>query len=214
MKREHPVVMREGWPFIATALVLSAIAGGAGFGFAAGVALVLSLFCAWFFRNPSRVIPVEKGAIVSPGDGKVLAVEAVDDPRWVRGPATKVSVFLNVLDVHVNRTPIGGKVVDIDYRPGKFLVASLDKASEENERNAVCIEDEQGRRVAFMQIAGLIARRVVSYLRLGDELERGEVMGLIRFGSRVEVLFSRSARVVVRPGERVRGGSTVVAWFP
>ncbi len=214
MKREHPIVMREGWPFVGGAVAAGLVLGALGWGALSLVGFFAAAFCAWFFRNPPRVIPVEKGAIVSPGDGKVLAVEAVDDPRWVRGPATKVSVFLNVFDVHVNRTPIGGKVVDVDYRPGKFLVASLDKASEKNERNAVCIEDGEGRRVAFLQIAGLIARRIVSTLRVGDEVERGEVMGLIRFGSRVEVLFPRTARVAVRPGERVRGGSTVVAWFP
>jgi len=214
MKRDFPIVMREGWPFVGSALGLAVFSGALGWRGFSLAAWLTTAFCLWFFRNPPRAIPQKEGAIISPADGKVLRVEAVDDPRWIRGPATKVSVFLNIFDVHVNRTPIGGKVVEVEYRPGKFFVASLDKASQENERNAICIEDIRGRRVAFLQIAGLVARRIVSYLHSGDEVDRGQIMGLIRFGSRVEIFFPRDARVVVRSGDRVRGGSTVVAWLP
>jgi phosphatidylserine decarboxylase len=208
------LIVREGWPFIGAPLALAALAAGFGWTGLAGAFLAAAAFCAWFFRNPRRTIPEAEGAVVSPGDGRVLGVEAIDDPVWIRGPATRISVFLNVFDVHVNRTPIEGKVLAVEYRKGKFVNASFDKASEENERNTVCLEDPQGRRVAFLQIAGLIARRIVCYLSPGDAVARGQIMGLIRFGSRVEVLLPRDARVVVKKGERVRGGSTVVAWLP
>jgi phosphatidylserine decarboxylase len=211
---KHPIVMREGWPFVGGALLLGVILAGLGGTLSAAAAGLLALFCLWFFRNPSRVIPEAEDAVVSPGDGKVLKVEPVRAVRWIDGEATQVSVFLNVFDVHVNRTPIGGKVLAADYRPGRFFNASFDKASEHNERNTICIEDGRGRRVIFRQIAGLVARRIVCYLRAGDEAARGEVMGLIRFGSRVEIVVPREARIAVRPGERVRGGSTVVAWLP
>ena len=214
MNRDHPFIMREGWPFIGAALALAAVTGWAGFGAAACVALVLAIFCVWFFRNPERAIPTAEGAIVSAGDGRVLSVEPVEDDAWIQGPAMRIAVFLNVFDVHVNRTPIAGKVLAIRYDKGKFLNASLDKASEGNERNTVCLEDGEGRRVAFHQIAGLIARRIVCYLHPGDVVRRGQIMGLIRFGSRVEILVPREARVAVKKGDRVRGGSTVVAWFP
>ena len=213
MDREHGFIMREGWPFIGTALALAAVTGAAGFGVAASVALLLAAFCAWFFRNPERAIPSAEGAIVSAGDGRVLSVEPVEDPEWLQGPATRIAIFLNVFDVHVNRTPIAGKVLAVKYEKGTFVNASLDKASERNERNSVCLEDGEGRRVAFRQIAGLIARRIVCYLHPGDAVRRGQIMGLIRFGSRVEILVPGDARVVVRKGDRVRGGSTVVAWF-
>ncbi len=205
--------MREGWPFIGTALALAGLAGWVGFASAATVALALAAFCAWFFRNPDRAIPEADGAIVSAGDGRVLSVEPVEDPEWLQGPATRIAIFLNVFNVHVNRTPIAGKVLAVKYEKGGFVNASLDKAGEHNERNSVCLEDGEGRRVAFRQIAGLIARRIVCYLQPGDAVGRGQIMGLIRFGSRVEILVPRDARVVVKRGDRVRGGSSVVAWF-
>jgi len=214
VNRDYPFIVREGWPFIGAALVLAALTGWAGFPVAATVALVLAAFCVWFFRNPERAIPTAEGAIVSAGDGRVLSVEPVEDDAWIQGPATRIAVFLNVFDVHVNRTPIAGKVLAVQYDKGKFLNASLDKASEGNERNTVCLEDGEGRRVTFRQIAGLIARRIVCYLHPGDVVRRGQIMGLIRFGSRVEVIVPREARVAVKKGDRVRGGSTVVAWFP
>jgi len=206
--------MREGRPFVGTALVLALLAGWTGFEVASWVALILAAFCGLFFRNPPRAIPPAEGAIVSAGDGRVLSVDPVEDAEWLQGPATRIAIFLNVFDVHVNRTPIAGKVLAVKYEKGKFVNASLDKASEHNERNSVCLEDGEGRRVAFRQIAGLIARRIVCYLHPGDAVGRGQIMGLIRFGSRVEILVPRDARVVVKQGDRVRGGSTVVAWFP
>jgi phosphatidylserine decarboxylase len=185
--RTHPPIMREGWPFAGGPLAASVLLAAAGWAGAAAAAALLGAFCLWFFRNPRRALPDEPGAVVSAGDGRVLAVEEVDDPRWPGDRAWKISVFLN---------------------------ASFDKASEANERTEICIEDDRGRRVVFRQIAGLVARRIVCYLRPGDVVSRGQIMGLIRFGSRVELVLPAGARVAVAPGDRVKGGSTVMAWMP
>ncbi|MDP3939112.1 MAG: phosphatidylserine decarboxylase family protein [Deltaproteobacteria bacterium] len=213
-ERKYPIVMREGWPFAGPPLLAAALLAIAGWHVAAAIAAALALFCIWFFRNPRRAVPDEAGAVVSPGDGKVLRVEEVEDPRWIGGRAWKISVFLNIFNVHVNRTPIAGKVLTVEYVKGKFFNASFDKASEANERTEICIEDDRGRKVVFRQIAGLVARRILCYLRPGDAVARGDIMGLIRFGSRVEVVLSADARVSVAAGDHVKGGSTVMAWLP
>lgn len=212
--KKYPKVMPEAWPFVGSAFAATVIFYLLGWTLLATLGVLLTVFCIAFFRNPAREIPREEGAVVSPGDGRVLKVETVQDQRWIGGEAHKVSIFLNIFNVHVNRTPIGGKVLAVEYRSGKFFNASFDKASEHNERTDICIEDDQGRRVAFSQIAGLVARRIVCYLQPGSEVARGQLMGLIRFGSRVEVLLPKEARVAVSAGDRVRGGSTVVAWMP
>ncbi len=213
-ERKYPIVMREGWPFAGPPLLAAAFLAIAGWPGAAALAGALAFFCIWFFRNPRRAIPDEAGAVVSPGDGQVLRVEEVDDLRWIGGRAWKISVFLNIFNVHVNRTPIAGKVLNVEYVKGKFFNASFDKASEANERTEICIEDDRGRKVVFRQIAGLVARRILCYLRPGDAVARGDIMGLIRFGSRVEVVLSADARVSVAAGDQVKGGSTVMAWLP
>lgn len=163
---------------------------------------VLALFCLYFFRDPDRVIPPGPVA-VSPADGKVVAVKP-------DGSVTRLSIFLNIFDVHVNRSPIGGTIADVKYQKGKFLVASREEASVQNEMNTVTIDGEEGR-VVFSQIAGLIARRIVFYKRPGERVEKGERIGLIKFGSRVDVLFGPEWEITVRPGERVLAGSSVVA---
>lgn len=206
--------MREGFPFVGGGVVAAVIFALPGYSTLAGIAAGFAIFCLWFFRNPRREIPTDDGAVVSPGDGKVLGVETVDDQKWLGGPARKISVFLNIIDVHVNRTPIAGKILGVEYRHGKFFNASFDKASEANEANEICVEDDCGRRVVFRQIAGLVARRIVCYLRPGDEVGRGEIMGLIRFGSRVEIVVPLDSRIAVKAGDRVRGGSSVMAWLP
>jgi phosphatidylserine decarboxylase len=164
---------------------------------------VFGTFCLWFFRDPDREIP-HGNIAVSPADGKVMAVVA-ETPE-----STRVSIFLNVFDVHVNRTPVGGRVTDVKYQPGKFLVASREVASLENEQNAVTIESD-GARVMFKQIAGLIARRIVFWKQVGDQLQMGERIGLMKFGSRMDVLFGPEWDVLVQPRQRVRAGSTIIA---
>jgi len=170
--------------------------------------LALALFFLWFFRDPERVIPVSAGAVVSPGDGKVTdaSIITVNGEKQAR-----ISIFLSVFDVHVNRSPIAGVVREVRYRRGQFLNAMNQASAEQNEQNIVRVEGD-GQVVVFKQIAGLLARRIVFHPKVGDHLERGQRVGLIKFGSRVDVLFDASAAVQVKVGDRVRGGASVLAY--
>lgn len=172
--------------------------------------LLLAAFCLWFFRDPERAVPAQPGAIVSPGDGKVTDVSVVGANGAKR---QRISIFLSVFDVHVNRSPIAGVIRDVRYQRGKFLNAMAAHSAEENEQNIVTVEGED-RTVVFKQIAGLIARRIVFDRKVGDPVARGERIGLIKFGSRVDVLFDCDAAVQVKPGDRVKGGATVLAVLP
>jgi phosphatidylserine decarboxylase len=164
---------------------------------------VLAAFCLYFFRDPERV-PPSGDVMVSPADGKVVSIRDMDDGQ------TRVSIFLNIFDVHVNRTPIPGKITDVQYQEGKFLVASHEAASSENEQNTLVVEGG-GTRVVCRQIAGLIARRIVCYKRAGDAVAKGERIGYIKFGSRVDVLFGPEWETAVKLGDKVAGGATVLA---
>ena len=171
--------------------------------------LLLAVFFLWFFRDPERAIPDATGAVVSPGDGKVTDVSIVtlDGEKQAR-----ISIFLSVFDVHVNRSPIAGVVREVRYQRGKFLNAMNQASAEQNEQNIVRVEGE-GQTVVFKQIAGLLARRIVFNPRIGDHLERGQRVGLIKFGSRVDVLFDADATVQVKVGDRVRGGASILAYL-
>ena len=172
--------------------------------------LLIGAFCLWFFRDPERRIPNLAGAVVSPGDGKVTDVSVVTSA----GPSrNRISIFLSVFDVHVNRSPIAGVIRDVRYQRGKFLNAMSANSAEQNEQNVVTVEGD-GRTVIFKQIAGVIARRIVFDRKVGDTVARGERIGLIKFGSRVDVLFDRDAAIQVKPGDRVQGGTTVLAVLP
>jgi len=171
--------------------------------------VLLALFFLWFFRDPERSIPREPGALVSPADGKVTDVSVVNTEN---GKQTRVSIFLSVVDVHVNRSPIAGVIRDVRYQRGKFLDARSPDCAEQNEQNVVTVEGD-GQRVVFKQIAGLLARRIVFTPKIGDRLERGQRVGLIKFGSRTDVLFDAGARVNVKVGDRVKGGSSVIAYL-
>jgi phosphatidylserine decarboxylase len=200
-------MVRDGYYY---GLALIAAAGLVGW-FArpvwAVVPLLLAVFFLWFFRDPERVIPDSPGAVVSPGDGKVTDVSTVmaDGEKKVR-----ISIFLSVFDVHVNRSPIAGTVSEVRYQRGKFLNAMNQLSAEQNEQNIVRVEGE-GHVVVFKQIAGLLARRIVFLPKVGDRLERGQRVGLIKFGSRVDVLFDPNARLQVKVGDRVRGGASILA---
>jgi phosphatidylserine decarboxylase len=172
--------------------------------------LLLGAFFLWFFRDPERQIPALPGAIVSPGDGKVTDVSVVTAAGT---PRNRISIFLSVFDVHVNRSPIAGVIRDVRYQRGKFLNAMQANSTEENEQNIVTVEGE-GRTVIFKQIAGLIARRIVFNFKVGNHVACGERVGLIKFGSRVDVLFDRDAAIQVKLGDRVKGGATVLAVLP
>jgi phosphatidylserine decarboxylase len=170
---------------------------------------LLAVFCLWFFRDPERAIPGSPGAVVSPGDGKVTDVSRV---RVGGEPRHRISIFLNVFDVHVNRSPISGIIRDVRYQRGKFLNAMAPNSAEENEQNIVTVEGE-GQTVVFKQIAGLIARRIVFNYKAGDRVARGQRVGLIKFGSRVDVVLDASAQISVKVGDRVKGGESVLAYL-
>jgi phosphatidylserine decarboxylase len=176
--------------------------------------LLLGAFCLWFFRDPERQIPDAPGSIVSPGDGKVTDVSTIastEDSSAAK--RTRISIFLNVFNVHVNRSPVAGVIRDVRYQRGKFLNAMGPHSAAENEQNIVTVEGE-GRTVIFKQIAGLIARRIVFNLKVGDTVARGQRVGLIKFGSRVDVVFDSDAAVQVKAGDHVKGGATVLALLP
>ena len=176
---------------------------------AAAVVTALCVFSAWFFRNPGRVIPAGERLVVAPADGRVVFVGEVEEPRYLKARALKVSIFMSVFDVHVNRAPETGRVSEIHYNKGKFISANLDKASLDNEQNALVMETKQGR-IMFVQIAGLVARRIVCWTKPGETLNRGERFGLIMFGSRVDVYLPPGSELRVRNGDRTRAGETVL----
>lgn len=201
------IIAREGWPFIATALAFFIVALVVGSVPAMLILGALAAFVAWFFRNPERVVPEGDDIVVSPADGRVIFAEALP------GGGKKISIFMSVLNVHVNRIPRDGVVKKIDYNKGKFLVASKDKASLENEQNSVTITDGSGRDIRFVQIAGLIARRIVCYLKEGDAVNKGERYGLIRFGSRLDVYLPDDFSFDVKVGDNIKGGESVLGRF-
>lgn len=176
--------------------------------------IILAVFVTAFFRNPERRIPSDPGAVVSPADGRVVFVGEVTEDRYLKAPAKKISVFMSVFNVHVNRVPFSGTVEQVDYNPGKFLVASKDKASLDNEQNAVLLKADRERRVLVIQIAGMVARRIVCYLKAGDRAEIGKRFGLIMFGSRLDLFLPPEAEVLVSVGDHVRGGSSIVGRMP
>jgi phosphatidylserine decarboxylase len=206
-------INRAGWPFIVVAFVI-AVALGFLWAPLFWLGFLATAFCVYFFRDPPRVTPTREGLVVSPADGRLEMIEQAPPPPELEmgdEPLTRVSVFLNVFDVHVNRVPLGGVVEGLSYRPGKFLNAALDKASEENERMSVKVESEDGRQIAFVQIAGLIARRIKCDLKLGNRVATGEVFGLIRFGSRMDVYLPQGVQPLVALGQRMMAGETVIA---
>lgn len=210
MKNHNQPVAVEGYPFIGLFAFVTLILALLGWGFLTFLGLCLTLFSVYFFRNPERVVPSQADAVVAPADGKVVFVGPVQEERCFKGEAVKVSIFMSVFNVHVNRAPFSGKVVDMFYNKGQFLNASLDKASLDNEQGGIVLESDNGQRLLFVQIAGLIARRIVTYPKVGDLLEKGERYGLIRFGSRVDVYFPAGSEVSVRLGDRTVAGETII----
>lgn len=206
----HEIVVREGLPFIiplGAAAIIAVVAGTLGVAF---FLLVLAAFAVWFFRNPERTSPQQQRVVLSPADGRVIGVEAEAKNDLTQGMRKRVSIFMNIFNVHVNRIPYSGEVRAILYRKGKFLSANLDKASEQNERNAILIMTDDGREIVTVQIAGLIARRIVCWLEEGMSVKKGERFGLIRFGSRLEVFLPHDAAVTVKAGDKVRAGETTI----
>ncbi len=209
----HPLIAREGWTFLAIAIVVAALLTGWGLGFLAFLAWLAVAFIVQFFRDPARVIPQQPNAVLSPADGRIVKVERARDPFLDRD-ALKISVFMNVFNVHSNRSPVDGEVNNRWYYAGSFLNAALDKASLENERNALHIRTASGHDVTCVQIAGLIARRILCYVEPGATLKRGQRYGFIRFGSRVDVYLDPAATPRVVIGDIVAATETILAELP
>ena len=201
---------KEGFPFIGVAAGVTLLVGWLGWTFAAIGAALLTLLVSWFFRNPARVIPQGPGLIVAPGDGKVIAIEEEFEPRYLKERSIRVTIFLNVFDVHINRMPCEGIVEDVQYQPGLFLVASKPEATIKNEQNALMIKTTQGAKVLCVQVAGLIARRIVCWVAPKDRAVCGERFGLIRFGSRMDTFLPIGTAIRVAVGDRVKGGETIL----
>ena len=207
----HPIIAREGWPFLAIGFVVSAAVSFFSLWWSLPFWLA-TLFVLQFFRDPARDVPDEPRAVVSPADGRIVEVSKARDP-WLQRDALKISVFMNVFNVHSNRSPVDGTVKERWYFPGRFVNAALDKASLENERNALWLRTQEGQDVTCVQVAGLIARRILCYVGSGAELIRGQRFGFIRFGSRVDVYLPLDAQPKAAIGDKVYAAQTVLAWL-
>jgi phosphatidylserine decarboxylase len=208
-------VAKEGVPFIATSSGLTILLACTGLYSVATLMGILALFTIFFFRDPERRHnPDEEGAVLTPADGRVLEVRHVNgEENPLGGSAVKVSIFMSIFNVHVNRVPIGGVIEQVSYRPGKFFSANLDKASKENENNLIFLKTMHAEQIAFVQIAGLIARRIACWVEKGDRVTRGQRFGLIRFGSRLEVYLPGESRIVVQVRQKVKAGVTAIGYL-
>ena len=209
----HPIIAKEGWGFVALSVSLAVIVTGLGAELAAIPLWIIAVFVVQFFRDPPRTGPSDPQAIVAPADGRVVYVGPERDPV-TNEIALKISVFMNVFNVHSNRAPIAGQVKHVQYFPGRFLNAALDKASLENERNLIVLVDPKGRRLTCVQVAGLVARRILCYVEEGDQLGRGARYGFIRFGSRVDLFLPEGSRSEVAVGDKVSAHRSVLAQWP
>ncbi len=209
-------IHREGYPFVLAAAAVTLLLFVVGLDPLAWAAVVVTLWCAYFFRDPERVTPTREGLVISPADGRVSAISQVLPPPELDLPHethTRISVFMNVFDVHVNRAPLAARITKLTYVPGAFVNAELDKASEDNERQALTLERDDGSRIGVVQIAGLVARRIVKFVDEDERLTAGQRFGLIRFGSRVDVYLPKAVAPLVCVGQRAVAGETVLADF-
>ena len=204
-------IAREGVPFVLGSAVPAALAGLMGWRGAAVTFGALTCFTGWFFRNPSRHIPRGDDLILASGDGKVIAIQEEYEPRFLKDQCFRISIFLNIFDVHINRMPCAGTVVDVAYQPGRFINASEPDATIHNEQNALMIETPARQKVLCVQVAGLLARRIVCWVQPGEAAVAGERFGLIRFGSRMDTFFPVNSRIRVKVGDRVKGGESILA---
>ena len=213
MKNQHPPIAREGYPFILFCAFLTLIFAILGCPILATISLVLTGFTTWFFRDPVRVTPESPNGIICPADGKVIIIKEVDDNRFLEGKVLKISIFMNVFNVHVNRVPHQGTVEKVHLQAGKFYAADHDKAALHNEYCAMIIRTETGIRYGVVQVAGLIARRIVCRAEKGDSLASGERYGLIRFGSRVDLYLPKDTEINVQLRQKVKAGETVLGYL-
>jgi phosphatidylserine decarboxylase len=212
MRQNQWPVAKEGLPFLVPSALLTIFLGGVGWKALMSLGILLTLFTAFFFRNPKRKIPSLQNIILSPADGRIVHVGECEEDRFLREKTLKVSIFMSLFDVHINRAPATGKVLERSYRPGRFLVASVEKASLLNEQNAFVLETEDRFKILLIQIAGFVARRIVCYAKTGDTLRKGEIIGLIRFGSRIDLYLPTDVRPIVRVGQHVKGGESIIGY--
>lgn len=204
---------KSGYPFILISVLATLLFAFLGLVILPILCLACTIFICWFFRDPERVAPNIADAVVSPADGKIIVAEEIENCRFVEGKSIKISIFMSVFNVHVNRIPHKGKIIGIDYYPGKFFSANLDKASKENEHNVLFLETEKGDKICFVQIAGLIARRIVCRVKPGDLVECGQRFGMIRFGSRLDVYLKANTRLNVSVGDKVNAGESILGYL-
>lgn len=206
-------IAREGIPFIALGLLITIIFVSFGSFYIGIFFLILTLFITYFFRDPERGNDVQENAVLTPADGKVLNIWELDGNNPLGGPAKKISIFMSIFNVHVNRAPSNGRILSIAYHPGKFFSANLEKASEQNESNSITMETGKGEKIVVVQIAGLIARRIVCWIKEKEYVKAGQRFGLIRFGSRLDVFLPAASEVIVRSGDRVKAGETIIGYL-
>lgn len=211
MKPTAYPIAGAGYPFIFTGAFITLIFALMGWDFFALLGMAGTIFVCYFFRDPDRCIPEEEKAVVSPADGKIVCTGVVESNPFIEGPCIRVGIFMNLFNVHINRAPYSGQITKIIYKPGHFLPADRDAASLSNEHNAVIMKIDQKRKICFVQIAGLIARRIICTVAENEMLNKGQKTGLICFGSRVDVYLPPDASLDVRAGDRVRGGSSILA---
>ncbi|PIE59212.1 MAG: phosphatidylserine decarboxylase family protein [Desulfobulbus propionicus] len=213
MKKEKVPLALEGYPFILFAAFAALVFGLLDYSIPALISLVLCAFATWFFRDPVRITPAAKNGIISPADGKVIRVATTEDERFFQGTTQKISIFMNVFNVHVNRIPLSGTVSGISFKPGKFYAADNDTAALHNEYCAVHIETESGKHYWVVQIAGLVARRIVCRLHSGDTVSSGMRYGMIRFGSRLDLYLPVEAKLLVSIGDKVKAGESLLGYL-
>ncbi len=204
-------VAKAGYPFIFASAFTTAVFALLGVGVLAVLGLFVTGYICYFFRDPDRMVPTGEGMVVSPADGKVIKVAQVEQTPYFEGACTRISVFMSVFNVHVNRSPYEGTIRQVTYHPGKFFSANLDKASRDNEHNALLLESPAGKPVGFVQIAGLVARRIICSVQPGDLLKRGQRFGMICFGSRLDIYLPTGTEIRVTVGDKVQAGSSIIA---
>jgi phosphatidylserine decarboxylase len=205
-------IAKEGFPFLIPAAMITIFLGCMGWKVLTVLGILFTLFIAFFFRNPKRKIPALQNVILSPADGTIINVGECEEDRFLKGKALKVSIFMSLFDVHINRAPTSGKVLQKSYHPGRFLVANVEKSSLLNEQNAVILETEDRFKILLIQIAGFVARRIVCYAKAGDTLEKGQIFGLIRFGSRIDLYLPPEVEPIIRVGQHVKGGESIIGY--
>ena len=212
MNQKRWPIAKEGLPFLIPFALITVFFLVMGWNLLTFFGIFITLFIAFFFRNPKRRIPSLENIILSPADGKIIHVGECEEDRFLKKKALKVSIFMSMFDVHLNRAPVSGKVLQRSYHPGRFLVAYAEKSSLLNEQNAMILETEDRLKILLIQIAGFVARRIVCYAKADDTLRRGEIFGMVRFGSRVDLFLPLEVKPIVRIGQHVKGGESIIGY--